>query len=233
MEIEKLAKKYYGDMAELYDETRIGTPQWNSEQDIVEKLLLRFGAGISVLDIPVGTGRFLDAYSKSNFLTIGIDISSSMLEKARENVESNKLDQIILREGDITSLDFKNDTFDLVVCVRFMDWVNTSFLEKALSELNRVSKETIIVYIMTYTPLAELRPLSPTGFFRLLRQWKLKFYKFRTKSESVTHSKQKILEIFERLDLQVDEQICIDPTNPSGRHWRMGNSRDIYVLRKI
>lgn len=233
MEIKKLAKKYHGDMANTYDSLREGTPQWESEQSIVETLISGFGSGTRVLDIPVGTGRFLSAYSKFNFAVTGIDISTTMLKKAGEKVELDRLKNITLLEGDITSLQFEDNEFDLTVCIRFMDWVSTPFLERALGELKRVSSDHIVVYVITYTPFLELRPFSPTGLFRLLRQWKLKFYKYRTESESISHDNGKVQEIFKRLNLRVGRRFCIDKTDPSDRYWQSGLSRDIYVLRQM
>lgn len=220
-------------MADTYDSLREGTPQWESEQAIVEKLLSNYEAGTRVLDIPVGTGRFFGAYLESGFFVTGIDVSTSMLEKARAKISPDNINNINLYKGDIISLDFDNDAFDIAVCIRFMDWVSTSFLEEALRELARVTRGNIIVYIMTYVPILELKPFSLTGVLRLIRQLKFKFYKFRTRSDSITHNRKDILDIFNRLSLQLEETICIDPIDPANEHWRMGHSRDIYLLRKL
>ena len=228
MDPESLAKKYYGDMCETYDSLREVTPQWVSEQKIVQEFLKKFPAKTSVLDIPVGTGRFFETYLKFSFKVVGIDISDAMLEKAQKKADT-KLQEIRLEKGNIFSLNFPDNKFDVVVCVRFMDWVGGKDFDRALSELARVSFDTIIVYIPTYTQISEIKPFSYTGICRLLRQFKLKFYMNRTKSESVIHEKSDVYRLIDRLGLQVMDKVCIDQP---GRYWKRGHERDIYLLQK-
>lgn len=229
MDRDRLAAKYHGDMAKTYDELREGTPQWLSEHRIVERFLSRFGPGTSILDVPVGTGRFLQTYATLGFEVTGVDVSTSMLAKARRKVASHSLD-VRLHEGSIYSLDFADGAFDVVVCIRFMDWVKGEVFERALTELVRVSKDAIIVYIPTYTPFLDIEPWSITGLMRLLRQWKFRFYNARTRSDIVIHERNTIRKLFDRLGLRIADRVCVD--SPSGKFWRMGDERDIYLLQK-
>ncbi len=228
MDPEKLAKKYHGRMASTYDSTREGERQWESEQRIVEDLLAGFPRGTSVLDVPVGTGRFLAACVRSGFNITGVDSSSSMLSNAREKVDPGAA--VRLEEGRIYSLPFPDGSFDVVVCIRFMDWVAGDDFRRALAELARVTRNAIIVYIPTFTPAAELNLLTLSGFERWLKQWKLRFYMARTRSESVIHRRSEVLALIERLGLTVERRLCID--GPSDPEWWMGEERDIYLLRK-
>lgn len=154
MERERLGGKYHGHEAEQYDEARESTPLWLHQQAEVERYLDAFGPGTRVLDVPVGTGRFLDTYAERGFDVVGVDVSDSMLALAR-----SKRSDIDLREGDIFHLDFPNGSFDVVVCVRFLNWVGASDLAAALSELGRVTRNTVIANIKTYVPVGRMSPL--------------------------------------------------------------------------
>ena len=48
--------------AKSYLKIRTNTKEWRSEQQIVERLLKDLPDGIKVLDIPFGTGRFVNMY---------------------------------------------------------------------------------------------------------------------------------------------------------------------------
>jgi ubiquinone/menaquinone biosynthesis C-methylase UbiE len=66
-----------------------------------------------VLEIGIGTGRNLPYYPAGVSLT-GIDLSPSMLERARSRAARLRID-VDLREGDVSSLPFPDASFDVVV----------------------------------------------------------------------------------------------------------------------
>src|SRR5688572_25488132 len=66
-----------------------------------------------VLEVGVGTGINTSLYPTSCHVT-GIDLSSSMLEKARERVKREGLRNVRLMEMDAGSLTFGDDSFDIV-----------------------------------------------------------------------------------------------------------------------
>jgi phosphatidylethanolamine/phosphatidyl-N-methylethanolamine N-methyltransferase len=71
--------------------------------------------GGRILEVGVGTGLSLPAYSRSNRI-IGIDISEPMLRKAQERVRALKLDNVeALSVMDATKLAFPDTSFDVVV----------------------------------------------------------------------------------------------------------------------
>ena len=69
--------------------------------------------GEHVLEVGVGTGINLSLYPKDCRIA-GIDFSSSMLEKARERVVRDGLQQMRLLQMDAADLKFADDTFDIV-----------------------------------------------------------------------------------------------------------------------
>jgi phosphatidylethanolamine/phosphatidyl-N-methylethanolamine N-methyltransferase len=66
-----------------------------------------------VLEVGVGTGINVGLYPRECTVT-GIDLSASMLEKARERVAKKGLTNVRLFEMDATSLEFADDSFDIV-----------------------------------------------------------------------------------------------------------------------
>lgn len=69
--------------------------------------------GRSVLEVGVGTGINLRHYPRS-CQVVGIDLSSGMLEKARERIVKNGLRNVSVVEMDAAALTFDDNTFDIV-----------------------------------------------------------------------------------------------------------------------
>jgi phosphatidylethanolamine/phosphatidyl-N-methylethanolamine N-methyltransferase len=70
-------------------------------------------AGERVLEVGVGTGINAALYPRSCSVT-GIDLSGSMLEKARERVAKKGLTNVRLLEMDAADLKFGDNSFDIV-----------------------------------------------------------------------------------------------------------------------
>src|SRR5436305_1099628 len=134
---QELANSYVGEFASDYEDVRHGQ-KWDSEHEAIVELLEHVEQGSHVLDVPVGTGRFLSHLHARNFSVVGVDASVDMLTlalAANKTIGAN----FPLLEGDIFSLPFDDATFALVVCIRFLNLVNRANLERAVRELVRVS----------------------------------------------------------------------------------------------
>lgn len=70
-------------------------------------------SGDRVLEVGVGTGINASLYPRDCAVT-GIDLSSSMLEKARERVARKNIRNVRLLEMDAADLKFADGTFDIV-----------------------------------------------------------------------------------------------------------------------
>jgi phosphatidylethanolamine/phosphatidyl-N-methylethanolamine N-methyltransferase len=70
-------------------------------------------AGDHVLEVGVGTGINTSLYPRNCHIT-GIDLSSGMLDKARERVAREGLRHVRLLEMDAASLTFADNAFDIV-----------------------------------------------------------------------------------------------------------------------
>ncbi len=99
-----------------------------------------------VLEVGVGTGLSLPTYGH-HLEIVGIDLSPEMLEKARERVAAEGLDNVAeLHEMDASDLKFPDAAFDTVVAMYVMTVVPDP--EKVMRELSRVCRpggEVIIV----------------------------------------------------------------------------------------
>ena len=125
--------RYSGQAARGYDAIRKSKPFWTRQPNQVKALLV----GQSVLDIPVGSGRFIDCYQGMDFK--GIDISPDMLELARKRGWQD------LEIGDITNIPVADKSFDSVVCVHLMMHLTPDDSPAAAEEMKRVARKAIIV----------------------------------------------------------------------------------------
>src|SRR5919198_1909581 len=87
-----------------------------------------------VLEIGVGTGRNLPHYRNDVRLT-GIELSPAMLEIARARARELGR-EVDLRVGDAQALEFREDSFDTVVCTLSLCTIPDD--RKAVSEVRRV-----------------------------------------------------------------------------------------------
>lgn len=129
---------YRGENAKKYDR-RSSHPKWKREQETVERWLGLVGKGADVLDIPVGTGRFLEAYDRLEMNAIGMDVSEDMMAQAL--VKCRWAD---LRYGDILDIPMEDRGVDCVVAVRIMSWLTRDEMQRAVKECARVAKTWII-----------------------------------------------------------------------------------------
>ena len=94
--------------------------------------------GLKILDAGCGPGAMLPHLAKYGDV-IGVDISEDALKYAKKRGK--------VKKGDITNIDFKDETFDLVVCmdVLYHMWVKDE--TSALKEFNRVLKKDGILLL--------------------------------------------------------------------------------------
>jgi ubiquinone/menaquinone biosynthesis C-methylase UbiE len=127
---------YKGKKASDYEARRSGSRKWELENEAFESIFP--GDAKTVLDAPVGTGRFIPFYLSRGIVVTGIDLSSDMVEIAAEKGPSQ------LGIGDIRSLNFQNKSFDVAACIRLTGWLNPTDLRAATSELLRVAHKAVI-----------------------------------------------------------------------------------------
>jgi ubiquinone/menaquinone biosynthesis C-methylase UbiE len=138
------ARKYVGDVAAGYDAKRENSAKWRTEQQLIESLIGEFPEGATVLDTPVGTGRFIPAYERKGLKWTGIDLSSDMLTEAGAKVTRPELAK--LRTGDVTRLDeiTGEKSFDLAIMCRLTRWLSPAQRFTALGQLQRATRKGIV-----------------------------------------------------------------------------------------
>ena len=121
------ATSYYDKFSRVYD---ILSPKFYYHKARSQAIReLRLIKGMSVLNVPVGTGQnfeYFQQYLKNSGLIIGVDISSGMLQKAQIKIDRNQWINIKLLNQDVINLEktLKNELikennfegFDAIFC---------------------------------------------------------------------------------------------------------------------
>ena len=128
--------KYRGDVAARYDDKRAEKDVTWRDQAIVENYLSKIAPGSPVLDIPAGTGRFIQFCLNRGLRYTGVDISADMLEVARTKVPAGA--NVELTVADARALPFEDDAFDYAIIIKFIKWLPTV---ETLTEVLREIKE--------------------------------------------------------------------------------------------
>jgi len=210
---------YFGDKATTYDEKREGKNLWEQEKKVIENYIKNIKKGKNLLDLPIGTGRFIDLYEKAELTVYGIDISEDMLKEARKKVAKNQ--KVSLLQGDAENIPLADNSVDYIVCVRFMNWVPISVFENVVKEFSRVTRNECIVSI----PLKDgiflkafesvVNPRKATNKVKtLLILLSNKIIKVKSKpgkevSKSSSKNKNKVLQIFNKNGFIVNKEIKI------------------------
>ncbi len=94
-------------------------------------------AGDRILEVGVGTGINASLYPKNCTVT-GIDLSTSMLDKAREKVAKEGLRHVRLFEMDAANMAFPDDSYDIVYAPYLISVVPDPV--KVVTEMRRVCR---------------------------------------------------------------------------------------------
>jgi SAM-dependent methyltransferase len=137
--------------AQTYDQTRRIERHWAREHDYV-RVLLGHAAPGRMLDVPIGTGRFLPLCSRVRVVA-GVDLSGPMLAEAQRRSVDLELTKLFLARGSITQLPFANHSFDLSLCCRLLHLLPEAQLEPAFAELARVTAGRICAQAYVRGPL--------------------------------------------------------------------------------
>lgn len=139
--IETTSKKYRGSMARNYDTKRKKQQRWDAENAAVESMVEDLKRGTTLLDAPMGTGRFLSLWKQKGFKFSGVDSSDEMIELAVKKGWPRG-SASVLRLDEPSKL-----SADVVVCVRFFDLIDEKGLYAVLDNLNKIAKRRIVCTI--------------------------------------------------------------------------------------
>lgn len=129
-----LSEKYSGKVAAEYLARRVGSEKWRFEQDSVLGFLRQMQP-LSILDVPIGTGRFVADYPAA---WTGMDSSADMLDQADASVQKIVCD--VLSEE---SPEF-DCSFDMALCIRFLNWLDIEDVEFMLRKLRRWASFAVV-----------------------------------------------------------------------------------------
>ncbi len=140
----------------------------------------------NILEIGCGFGRnlrFLSEYLSYPAAMVGFDISESMIRKAKQNL--NK--QVLLGCADVNALPFRENSYDLVFTHATLMHVPEKNIRRAVKELQRVTKQCVIIIEETYWSLRNIRsttfkPNEYTFFYdyaQLLSECRLKIIEMK------------------------------------------------------
>lgn len=147
-------KRIYQDplVAERYDQKRFMTASGRRrnrrkmtaiQRAIREASRLRTPVSF-VLDLPCGTGRIFPALSAWGIRFAGGDASLSMMLQAKRKL-SGKNECLGLIQCDGEFLPFKDESFDAVLCIRFITRLPRDTQVDFLREMVRVSRRWLII----------------------------------------------------------------------------------------
>ena len=140
--------RYYQDRARDYDQQREHQPSWVEEHRALQEIATQLGHGLSVLDVPVGSGRFFPVYGDLDWTVSGLDVSDEMLQVALTRSVDSLATEPALFRGNATALPFSDSQFDVVVCFRFLQSI-VSFgdAQRVIAEIARVSKGFVVLHL--------------------------------------------------------------------------------------
>lgn len=118
------------------------------EKAFAQRLFEMVGSEAHIVDIPCGSGRFFDFFSKAKKLVLA-DYSISMLEVCEEKFGSP--DNVRFVQADISSIPLEDGWADLCFCMRLFHHMDNDQIRLiALKELSRVSRK--FVALSFYNP---------------------------------------------------------------------------------
>lgn len=131
----KTTTRYRGRMAAGYDAKRRKQLRWKLEENELEVHLdQRSKIDQNILDVPVGTGRFLKLYGLHQLKVTGLDSSEEMVKLARRKVPLDQKANMTMATASILDVE-ASGKFDHVVCFRFLDLMEESILHKVMRKL--------------------------------------------------------------------------------------------------
>lgn len=193
---------YHGEVAANYESDRASEPVWRIEHAWIERWAAGLPKGARLLDMPVGTGRFMPIWAGLEIEVHAVDISEDMLAVLRRS-EYGKNPRLVIEKADAEALPYAPDSFDFVVCWRLLHLLPDPIMRRVVCELARVCRGRVLLEVFGVA--------QSTRRFERLKVWvRRKFFPSRPSRpkpwahiESFTHTESGLQEAFELAGLRV------------------------------
>lgn len=137
---------YRGAVALNYERDRTAEPVWLREQAWMEQWSRAVPSGARILDLPTGTGRFVDIFLARRAIVHAVDVSEDMLNEVRRRYPAGTGDLRVER-NDAEALPYPADTFDFVICWRLFHLLPPEVAERVVREFARVCRGRIVIEV--------------------------------------------------------------------------------------
>lgn len=147
-------------LAERFDTMRFSGPIGRLIAETQERQIAAFLApleGRRVLDVGTGTGRAAIALARRGATVTGVDASAEMLAVAERRAREAGV-AVTFRQGDAHGLDFRDRSFDAVVCLRVL--MHTPDWRASLRELCRVTADRVVFDYPSISSAAALQAVT-------------------------------------------------------------------------
>jgi hypothetical protein len=185
-------RRYSSRGARRYETHRHGG-RWAAEARAFEYFYRRVDPK-SVLDCPVGTGRWFDVYRSNGARVHGIDISQNMLTEAAKKTPADG--RIRLERADVLDAGKPSPLgqgYDLIVCSRFVYWLRPLELSIMLQRFHATGSPLLLAG-------AKVAPENPSeerhgagGLLQVLDRLRARFYRAVVKR---VYNEDALLKIF-------------------------------------
>ena len=115
----------------------------------IDSILSNLTKGSKVLDLGCGTGHFSTYINALGYNVTGLDPSTKMLDYARQNFP-----EITFVEGYSNDLPFENDTFDLIISIEVLRYLDTKIVIESYKDIYRTLKPGGKMFITHVNTLA-------------------------------------------------------------------------------
>jgi SAM-dependent methyltransferase len=132
--------RYRGRTALHYEARRAGQGRWRREHEAVAAWLPSSG---SVLDVPVGTGRFIPLYRERGLRFTGLDVSYEMVALAEKKLRRDDAGSVSV--GDVFRL--PPARHDFVVCVRLLHLISWEETRVAMRGICTIARAGVILTV--------------------------------------------------------------------------------------
>jgi ubiquinone/menaquinone biosynthesis C-methylase UbiE len=123
--------------------------EWKKDdtpQKMIATMVTKYFKPSKVIDVGCGLGKVVKYLHEAGIDAYGVDYSETFINMAPPDLRK------YLSNGDITHLDSKNNSFDLVICMEVLEHLPLRLIDLAIEELKRIGKKCFFVTIPSFGP---------------------------------------------------------------------------------